>query len=174
MTRTGRRALLAGVVTVGLAAFVLVGIDLRPETPPADTDAVAILGGRLDRIAPGVRLADELEVPLVLSSSAVIFAERLGVECGGDVICFRPVPESTAGEASNLSRMAQRQQWSHLTVVTSEFHAARARILFRQCFDTDEVAVVAVPSEQSAYRWVVSRIRERAAIVGAVTFGRAC
>ena len=73
-----------------------------------------------------------------------------------------------------LGIMASRREWEHLTVVTSEFHAARVKLLFRQCFDADEVAIIGVPAQQSSYRWIVSRVRERDAIIAAATFARAC
>lgn len=170
-----RARVVAGVaVLVASIVLVAIGVDLQPDELREDTDAVVILGGRLDRLPPGLALAGDLDAPLVLSSSAVTYAARFGVQCEDVAVCFRPVPETTAGEAANLRGLADRQGWEHLTVITSEFHAARARVLFRQCFDREAVSVISVPSQQPPHRWIISRVRERLAIVAAWTVARAC
>lgn len=162
-------------LALGLLGFALVGIDRGDDPPPGDTEVVVILGGREDRIPPGMALAQDLGRPLVLSSSAVIFGARFGVGCGPGAFCFQPLPDCTAGEAVSRRRIADQEGWNHLTVVTSSFHAVRARILLRQCRGAERVSVVGVDApDQNAFRWVVSRVNERFVIVGAVTFGRAC
>ncbi len=51
------------------------------------------------------------------------------------VICFRPRPYSTRGEARGALALAERNHWRSLLVVTSTYHVYRARILFKRCLD---------------------------------------
>ncbi len=57
------------------------------------------------------------------------------------VICFTPDPNSTRGEAEEVRRLARRNGWRRIDVVTSTYHVFRARILFRRCLG-DRVGVV--------------------------------
>jgi uncharacterized SAM-binding protein YcdF (DUF218 family) len=50
------------------------------------------------------------------------------------VICFRPDPYSTRGEAEAFARMATLNHWTSVAIVSSPTHLTRARILFERCF----------------------------------------
>jgi uncharacterized SAM-binding protein YcdF (DUF218 family) len=54
---------------------------------------------------------------------------------GFRVICFRPKPYSTRGEARAALALAERYHWRSLLVVTSTYHLFRSRILFERCLD---------------------------------------
>jgi uncharacterized SAM-binding protein YcdF (DUF218 family) len=49
------------------------------------------------------------------------------------VLCFRPTPFSTRGEAREAKLLAAQRGWRSLLVVTSTYHVYRTRILFHRC-----------------------------------------
>lgn len=51
------------------------------------------------------------------------------------VVCFRPDPYDTRGEAETFTRLATRRGWHSVVVVSSRYHVVRARMLFERCFD---------------------------------------
>ncbi len=51
------------------------------------------------------------------------------------VICRRPDPFSTRGEARLTAGLARAETWRTIVVVTSRYHLLRTRILFRRCTD---------------------------------------
>ena len=61
------------------------------------------------------------------------------------MICFDAVPFSTQGEALAIARLAKRNRWRSVVVVTSRFHVTRAHMLFRRCWK-GPLAVVATGS----------------------------
>jgi uncharacterized SAM-binding protein YcdF (DUF218 family) len=50
------------------------------------------------------------------------------------VVCFKPVPFSTRGEARAVGRLARARGWTRVVVVTSTFHVTRTRLLFHRCY----------------------------------------
>jgi hypothetical protein len=164
----GGLTLLSGVIAAGSAALVWPRNDV-PRAP----DAIVVLGGGGgERAALGVTLRDRFSVPLVLSASAWGAGYNLGLRCGEDgVICVRPATSSTRGEARAIAELADRQGWDEIAVATTDFHTARARVLFRQCFD-DRVTVVGAPPDRR--RGPSTYAREVVATVAALTVRRAC
>lgn len=83
---------------------------------------------------------------LVLSSSAADLYRNAGGSCDEvGVRCVMPEPETTAGEARLLARLADEDGWERLTVVTTDTHTARARMHLDACVDIP-VEVVPVPT----------------------------
>lgn len=162
------------VTTLALAGFVMFAMWPRNDAPQSP-DAVVVLGGAgTDRAQLGIALSHEHDAVLVLSSSARVFAEDLGVKCGGPrVVCVEPDPENTMGEAQTVARLAHDHGWSHVTVATSAFHTTRARVLFRQCLG-DHVSVVGARRADGARVGLARWANEVLGTVGAVTFRRAC
>jgi uncharacterized SAM-binding protein YcdF (DUF218 family) len=176
--------------TLGLVALAVpLALVLFPhDDHPRSPDGILVLGGvGRERVDLGIELAQRYEVPLVLSSSAVYFANERGYGCHlGNALCLpHPFAESTAEEAQDTLAFVEQQGWDHITVVTSSHHTARARTLFRQCLG-ERVTIVGaerpmtIPKEQRERRWAVEgvrpreRVREVAGIIAAVTIGRAC
>jgi uncharacterized SAM-binding protein YcdF (DUF218 family) len=136
--RTRRTLLVTLLVVVVLIGIGVVVLNLRlfvfpASSTPAHADAVVVLAGgdgeRLDRGLDLVRkgVAPNLVVstgPDKLCASRQPFA----------VYCFLPDPEDTRGEAQAIGRIAAREGWRHLVLVTSDYHAARARLLLERCF----------------------------------------
>jgi uncharacterized SAM-binding protein YcdF (DUF218 family) len=161
--------LFAAVVATAGTSLALIPRDDVVESP----DAIVVLGGAgSERAELGVMLHEIHGAPLVLSSSARSFAEDLGYGCP-PAICVVTDPETTIGEAREISRMADRRGWERIVVVTTRFHTARARILFRQCLG-ERVSVVGAEEADDARagrgRWV----REVGGIVIGATLDRAC
>ena len=72
---------------------------------------------------------------------------------------------------STLVELADEHGWDEVVVVTSDFHTARSRLLFRQCLG-DRVAVVGASREGSVgFR---QQLTEVAGIVVGATIRRAC
>jgi uncharacterized SAM-binding protein YcdF (DUF218 family) len=138
-------AALAAVICVGVAA-VTVGFVLfnRPHADGLEkADAVIVLSGDGDdRVAYGLDLAREGYAPTVVLSSVYPSdqADEMQRACsqripGVTVICFRPDPPTTRGEATFVADLSRKHQWSKLIVVSWNYHIVRARYIFSQCFD---------------------------------------
>jgi uncharacterized SAM-binding protein YcdF (DUF218 family) len=171
------RALAIGCLAALFILGSLLGLavwSLAPrDDPVASPDVIVVLGGAgPERAALGIELSERLDVPLVLSSSAQDFATDRGVSCP-PAICIVTDPETTAGEARGVARLADSYGWQQVLVVTTEFHTARARLLFRQCLD-DRVAVVGAAREGEEGPRPARWLRELLGLVAGKTVFRAC
>ena len=157
------------LVIVAGAAFALWPRNDVPQEP----DAVVVLGGfGQERADLGIELSQRYDAQLVLSSSASVFGEARGKQCGIDALCIDPEPETTRGEAETVADLSVDQRWDHVTVVTSRVHTTRARTLFRQCLD--EVTVVGAPPSADRGGALRRYLREAGATLLAWTISRAC
>lgn len=139
---------------VGWLALCAVLFVWPREDSPERADAVVVLaGGRKERLAKGLELVRQnVSDTLVISDGRAKgwpAANRLceGAARGFRVICFRPAPYSTKGEAEAVGRLGRRNGWRSVALVTSHFHVFRARMLFERCFRGDVEAVGA------PYKW---------------------
>lgn len=62
------------------------------------------------------------------------------------VLCPKPDPFSTRGEAELIARLASEHRWSSVVVVTSRFHLLRARLLIERCYG-GRLTMVGAPTE---------------------------
>jgi uncharacterized SAM-binding protein YcdF (DUF218 family) len=137
-----RRGVLVAAALVFAAWLVATAVlFLRPrEDNPKHADAVVVLsGGRKQRLGEGLRLMQAgVASRLVISDGQARGWTQANRLCAGhasfQVVCFKPNPYSTEGEAEDAARIAERNGWRSLVVVTSTFHVTRARMLFRRCF----------------------------------------
>ncbi|MFP4312583.1 MAG: YdcF family protein [Nitriliruptoraceae bacterium] len=161
---------------LGLLLWAAVMIYALPsDDDPGQPDVVVVLGGAGgERAELGIELAERFDVPLVLSSSAAYFGAQQGRVCGEDAICFDPVPENTAGEAENVSRMADQRGWDEVLVATSAFHTSRSRFLFEQCLGDERVNVVGATRAGQPATTPRLLARESLGILAGATFARAC
>jgi uncharacterized SAM-binding protein YcdF (DUF218 family) len=163
------------MVLVVLAVAGLTIYMLPRDDTIDDTDAVVVLGGPgIERAELGIELAERYDAELVLSSNARRFGDQLGRTCGVDAVCFDPVPENTAGEAENVTRMAEDRGWEHITVTTSSFHTTRSRFLFQQCLGRDRIAVLGADGDGGGSMTPLSFLRETAGLIAGATIRRAC
>ena len=141
-----RRRLIIAVLALLLAAWVAATVALiflPDEHTPARAGAVVVLSGskgeRLDRaltlmrgrVAPVLVISGGLD-PRQPKANRLC---RAGRGEGFRVVCFEPRPDSTRGEAETVGRLAARNHWRSIVIVTSHFHVTRATMLFRRCFD---------------------------------------
>jgi uncharacterized SAM-binding protein YcdF (DUF218 family) len=145
------------VLLVAILAVAVAGdrqLKNAREDPLAHADAVIVLGGEHDgREHYGVQLARRIGASTVLMSNPYPADDAImRTWCGkrdGEVtvICDRPSPLTTRGEAEMARRYARELGWRRIAVVTWRFHLPRARLIFSQCYSTDPSRIVmrAVP-----------------------------
>lgn len=136
---------LAVVVWLALSAFLFVW---PREDDPRRADAVVVLsGGRNLRLDKGLELVRRnVADTLVISDGHAEGWIRANQLCanGADgfrVVCFKPDPYSTQGEAEAIARLGRERGWRSVALVTSTFHVYRARMLFERCFGGEVDAV---------------------------------
>lgn len=156
--RAHRRGLLVGA---GVVAALFGAATLRLFVWPAtagvgDPDAVVLfVGGRGERLETALGLIDERQVEnLVIPNGTVATWPDANRLCEGPtsfrVLCPTPRPDTTRGEARTIAALAEREGWSRLAMVTSDYHVSRARLLLSRCFDGD-LAVVSANSKLNPF-----------------------
>jgi hypothetical protein len=168
-----RRGWTLGALAVLLASSVtFVRLFLYPTSDqPFDEGPVVVLGDDPRRVAWAL---DSLSVPsdgqeLILSHPDESAVGALGTDCTvASVRCIRPLPVSTWGEAQTAADLADAEDWSQVTVVTSRFHLTRSRLLFERCVD---VPVALVGPQDTGRVPIGLAVREAAAtLVSAIGY----
>jgi uncharacterized SAM-binding protein YcdF (DUF218 family) len=141
--------LLAALVAVWLAACAFLFVWPSVNTP-RHADAVVVLSGKRKRLTEGLKLVSAgVAKTLVISDGRAPGWKRANRLCAGRaafrVICFKPQPYSTQGEAEATARLATRNRWRSLVIVSSTYHVTRARLLFGRCTD-GRVAAAKAPT----------------------------
>ena len=109
-----------------------------PQGTPHDRGPVVVLGGGTgDRFGLGHQLATASPPrELVLMAGARRQLEAAGGSCDdAGVRCVQPEPHSTYGEALLIAELAAEHDWPAVSVVTSELHVTRTRLLVAYCVD---------------------------------------
>jgi uncharacterized SAM-binding protein YcdF (DUF218 family) len=175
--KSRRIQLLLAAASVLFAAFCLLSalLFVFPTTgTPARVDAIVVLGGNGDRLDGGLQLAREDKASyLVLSRGLPWIPPDL---CAGHVgpvkvICFRPNPDTTQGEAEGVSRIAKKYGWTSLVLVTTQDQVWRAHLRFQRCF-RGKIYGVAVPVQW--YDWPYAIIHQWAGTAKAEINQRGC
>jgi uncharacterized SAM-binding protein YcdF (DUF218 family) len=168
---------LLAVVSVGLVAATAM-LLLWPRTdPPGRADAVVVLaGGQGERLARALELVRAGAAPaLVISNGDDPQWPEANRLCNGsstfEVVCFRPHPDSTRGEARAIAALASSRRWQSLVVVTSTYHVTRARLLLTRCY-AGETSFVAAPSSAGSFRMFLNVAREWVGLARSI--GRGC
>jgi uncharacterized SAM-binding protein YcdF (DUF218 family) len=163
--RSSARRLLRRVgVLLLVVGFVLALLTLRTffadlsrvrspvDDAPLAAGPVMVLGGEQARTVAALAL-DAVAIEgreLIASAGAADDLVALGRSCDEPGLrCVQPLPATTRGEARLAAALARTEGWSGLTVVTSSWHANRARLHFEACLSIP-VAVVAVPEADPA------------------------
>ncbi len=176
--RRRRRLRKTGLVLGALIVLVLVASARLFVWPPTDrpvpADAVVALGGD-----PG-QLRAKQALSLARSGYAPVVVVSLGgtraapcprAPAGITVICFRPDPLDTRGEAEFVGRLAAARHWSTLIVVPERSQTTRARLLFKRCTDA---RLVMVPVTDSTLHLPLDVAYEWAALAKALVVHRSC
>lgn len=165
----------AALVVLAMVGGITTTVALVPRHDTIGAvDAVIVLGGGAgERLALGRELADEREVPLVLSAEAIDEGARSGLTCDVEVVCLEPVPVTTAGEARTTRSLADQRGWDRIAVATSSYHVNRTRMLFGQCHGP-RVDVFGVRASGSFATDLYRYTRELAGRIAGATIRRAC
>jgi uncharacterized SAM-binding protein YcdF (DUF218 family) len=160
----------------GIAVAVLFGFP-RTGTPEHADAVVVLAGARGPRLHRGLELMRQRVAPVLVVSDGWDplwpEANRLcaGRAAGFRVVCFRPDPYNTRGEARGVRGLARRNGWQDVVVVTSTYHATRARMLFERCLGA-QVAVA--DADFSLLDLPVALAGETAKLAYAVAIRRGC
>jgi uncharacterized SAM-binding protein YcdF (DUF218 family) len=146
---------------------------------PLTADAVIPLaGGGGERLPAAMSLVEAGIAPVLVVSEACALdqqaARRLRASSRPfEVIWVRPFPESTRGEARMIRRLAEENRWRRVVVVTSQYHAARARLLIKRCVRQEVVIVSSTPTE-SVWGWARRLVHECGGLIYALVVDRRC
>jgi len=120
------------------------------ESALEHVDAVVVLGGEHDgRERYGLTLARQGLASTVLLSNPYPAADPLMNQMclprsgAVEVICSRPNPMTTHGEAIMTRRLVRERHWHKILIVTWRYHIPRARLVFDQCLSGQGVSVAA-------------------------------
>ncbi|GLU59563.1 YdcF family protein [Paenarthrobacter ureafaciens] len=157
---------LTRILVAAAAAFVLwllLAIQFfasPPQVSPHRTDAIVVLGGlSRERLPVAQDLRDSLGIPVLVVSTTGLAGNIEGDElCQGDendpkLVCFRPEPLNTRGEADAVAGLVAKYGWKSVTVVTSDYHVMRAGTLMHQCVAAD-VQMVGSEPDMTAGAWL--------------------
>ena len=142
---------------------------------PANADAVIMFNGSGDRLATAVALARSHVAPnLVVSRGAAYWGE--GDRCaphipGVRVICFDPAPSTTRGEAEFAGRLASKEHWRSIVLVTSRSQDTRARLRMARCFHG---RISVVTARLPVRQWPFAIVYEWGATLKAAFVDTAC
>jgi hypothetical protein len=160
---TSRRARWVGVsvATILVLTLVLAIVPfLFPRSDlPFEQGPVVALGGNPARAVTAADIVEDPAArrPLLLSAWQETDSRATGLRCQAEgITCVDPVPVITYGEARVVGELARQHGWTQVTVVTSEHHVTRSRLLFERCVDVP-VAVLAGPRDE--HRWPARILR---------------
>jgi hypothetical protein len=166
-------AVAVALVLVAMAVFEIRLYVVPTSDRRGPTDAVVVLGGGtfIDRLhAAGALLAQYPGAVEVVSTPG-----RLGCPDpypgAASIICFRPDPATTQGEARAAAALAAQYGWKHITVVTTADQVWRARLRFSRCWSGD---LSVVRASTSIVTRLFSMPYETAATIKAEVFQRSC
>jgi uncharacterized SAM-binding protein YcdF (DUF218 family) len=172
---TWRRVLVA-VAVVAFSALT-VRLFVWPDLPPLPehADAIVQLGGPGNRRSVALNLARDGRAPVVAISVSDDEINTSWCEEGRlwdvPVICFKPDPYSTRGEARWIADAAQQYGWHSVILVATKDQAWRASVRVRRCFDGSlAVATARLP----IYLWPVQVSYQWVATAKAYTYETAC
>ena len=87
------------------------------------------------------------------------------------VICFRPNPVDTRGEAEFVARLAARRHWRKIIVVPERSQTTRARLLFERCTG---INMEFVPVQDPSSRLPFDLLYQWAALMKALVLKPSC
>jgi uncharacterized SAM-binding protein YcdF (DUF218 family) len=140
---------LVDIYLAGIAVFSNAKIDAVQHV-----DAIVVLSGNEHdgREDYGLRLAHEGLASTVVFSNLFpaddpVMSRVCKPATGFDVICAKPSPSTTRGEAMMMRDLAKQRSWKRIIVISWRYHLPRARLVFRQCFSDQpgSTVMLAVP-----------------------------
>lgn len=137
-------AVVAGGLLVGFGWWVV----FRPTSDPLPStpaDALVVLGPLEPwRVPEAQALMRRGAARNLVISTPVLPEDAQHCHQGSPwpVYCVAPRPTTTRGEATGYRELAARHGWRSVVVLTLDFHAGRARFIFRRCLPASQVSVV--------------------------------
>jgi hypothetical protein len=137
LSRTARIVLSTAAALIAIFAAMTARLLVWPaEGMPAQVSAIVMLAGPGIRLPVALQLADERRSSVLVISQG---HDGYGSPCppeppGLELICFDPDPATTSGEAEYIGRIAKKDHWTSVVLVTSRPQATRARMLVERCF----------------------------------------
>jgi uncharacterized SAM-binding protein YcdF (DUF218 family) len=120
------------------------------DSPMSHVDAVVVLGGEHDgREDYGLALARQGLASTVVLSNPYPATDRVMTRMcvhrneTVEVLCVRPEPSTTHGEALLTRRLARERHWTKVMIVSWRYHLPRTRLIFRQCLSSLGVSITA-------------------------------
>ena len=150
------------LLAVGLAAFGALAVAsvylfiLYDDDAVTTADAVVVLAGSKFRLPVGLDLVERGVAPVLVISDGLDPRSPATIRLcreREEVLCPKPDPYSTRGEARLVARLARERNWDSIVVVSSRFHLFRSRILFERCY-SGRLAFVGAPVQW--WRWPVA------------------
>ena len=135
-------------ILVALAVASVLLFILYDDDEVTAADAVVVLAGSRFRLPVGLDLVERGVAPVLVISDGLDSrspASRRICRERAQVLCPKPNPYSTRGEARLVARLARERGWDSVVVVSSRFHLYRARMLFERCYG-GRLAMVGAPS----------------------------
>lgn len=125
---------------------------------PARADAVIILSGDAgDRLQRATELMKQGRAPVLVIVNG---RQEAPTACADRrahiVLCPTPASVSTRGDAKIVGTLAEKNAWTRIIVVTSEYHVTRARVLLKRC--TAAEIHMAASKREMGRRLLVSRV----------------
>jgi uncharacterized SAM-binding protein YcdF (DUF218 family) len=136
-------------------------------------DAVVVLSGsNADRLPKGLELMRARVAPLLVVSDGkrtdpTICSRRRPYR----VLCIRPNPFSTRGEAEAIARLAAARHWRAVDVVTSRYHVFRTRLIVKRCYRR---TLRVIASEPRPWAYLVGAASEWPKLALALMLRRHC
>lgn len=140
-----------GVVLACTWALVCTGVMLHPDVTenPEPADALLVLGPpdpKRIEVAAEIMDAGLAPVAVVATPDPVTGTWPSDADfirnqsyCDSDlpyeVICFKPDPSTTQGEAIKLRELAEERGWDNVIVLTYRPHVARSQLIVGRCFE---------------------------------------
>lgn len=140
------------------------------QSRPDHVDAIVVLAGAAsERLPVGQQLYEEdIAHTLAISNAGGATNSYASDVCAStvdpDVICFAPEEDSTRGEARVIGRLAAKNRWASIIVVTSTYHLYRATTLVEQTTDVDVYGVASTPT-MSVVDWAWHLVHETVGLV---------
>ncbi|WP_163554623.1 YdcF family protein [Candidatus Frankia alpina] len=160
-------AVVVTLIVSTLRLFVFPTLD-----PPSKADAIVALGGVDGGLGRALTLSREgYASTLVVSTPLNWCPSAAEAGAGVRVICFRPEPFTTQGEAHEIRLLASRDGWRKVIVVARRTQAERARLRVGRCFRGDvQLEAPSMPARSLPYNIAY----EWGALVKALVLQRGC
>jgi hypothetical protein len=142
------RAVLRTAAALAVLFLLFIGATLAivvfpPTDRPARADAILMLGGAGDRRGRALDLARAGYAPVLALSTPN--TKDCPTVPHVKVICFRPDPFTTQGEAREAGQLAAQYGWTRMIFITDRSQNVRARLRIDRCYDGKKIMISVNP-----------------------------